>query len=287
MPEPADLLERTWISQYSTPVFGHTVYKAGVVADADANDVTVTMVDESDDSVIFSDRSATRVELGVYEVTLSSIETSSEGLYSLTWEWQTDTTPQTYVARIEVGASTPAYDALPAGMKTLIELTWIRLADCFDSQLGGPYLLEKFQANFGRGRMAQLLEIALNRLNASAQPTQRYTADTFPVSTWGGTLEQALYVETLKHLRRAYVEQPDPRQITVAHLDRKDYLNRWSTILGDEERLLAEMMTVYKLNHMGLGQPGILVHGGAYGRYAPVIHAGYLAARPRFYMRYY
>ena len=63
-----------------------------------------------------------------------------------------------------------------------------------------------------------------------AQPHMTYTLNEpgqFPHEQWGALLEFATYIETIKHLKRSYVEQPDWQGVTVARADRRDYLQRW------------------------------------------------------------
>lgn len=283
--------ESEYVTQYSTPTLGFVVHKAGVPADADGNAVTVTM-DTPDGTTVLFTTPATRSDLGTYEVSLSSADTASPGMYRLTWVYAIDGSPQTFVGLVEVGASSAAFDRLNPGMQAIVESAWIRFADLFDSPTGGPNLQTYFQTRFGRGRMAQLLTIALQRLNTIAQPYMTYTLDgqggaPFPVAQWGGLLDAALYIEALKHLIRSYVEQPEAMGVSVARLDRRDYMNRWQTVLDMEQQDFRQQLEVFKIAHMGLGRPRVLVSGGVYGVYAPTRTAGSAAARPRYWARWY
>lgn len=191
-----DLGERTYVSQYSNPEIGLLIYKAGALADGDSNLVTARMESLDGLSVIF-DRSALHTSTGTYEVVLASGETEQPGLYKVTWAYSLDLLPQVFVSIIEVGQSAPAYDRLSDGMKSVVESAWMRFADLFDSPLGGPHLQVYFQSRFTRGRMAQLLQVALGRLNTVAQPHMTYTlmgppdGNEFPLGQWGGLLDQA------------------------------------------------------------------------------------------------
>jgi hypothetical protein len=287
MPTTADLLDRMWLSKFSVPILGLQTIRAGAIDDADANNVTARMTNDETDIVVFSGRAATRVELGTYEVELSSVETQTPGLYTVRWEWSIDTVAQLSESYLQIGQPSPAYDSLSAGLKAIVEMTWTRFADGFDSELGGPHLQAYFQANFGRNRMAQLLQLALNRLNTISQPHQSYTFDSFPLDRYSGVLEFALYIEVLKHLRRSYVEQVDPRNVSVAWLDRRDYLNRWSQVLSDEMAEFAKMQEVYKISSMNLGQPSLLLAGGIFAHFGPMRTPGFMLTRPYHYLRYF
>lgn len=285
-----DLRERQYVSQWATDLLGLSVVKAGNPADVDA-DLTVSLVKESDVSTVFT-RVADHVALGLYETQLAASETAEPGVYTVVWTYDMDAVAQEYRTYIEIGQATPAYDFLVPTMKDIVDTTWIRFADLFDSPGGGPNLMTYFQTHYSRGRLAQLLKIAVGTLNTVAQPFQTYTIDgdggaAFPVAKWGPLLERSLYVEALRHLIRSYVEQPMFVGGSVTRLDRRDYLDRWNTVLGMEEPVFQRQLEVFKIANMGLGKPAVLVAGGVYGRYGPTRVAGSVAARPRMWTRWY
>jgi hypothetical protein len=178
-------------------------------------------------------------------------------------------------------------------MKSVIDLTWSRFADLFDSPQGGPNLQTYFQTHYTRGRMADLLRIAVGTLNTVAQPFQTYTVDgvgaaLFPIARWGPLLEKSLYIEALKHLIRSYVEQPNfVGSGNVSRLDRRDYMDRWRSVLDMESATFQSQLEHFKIANMGLGRPAVLVAGGVYGKYGPTRLAGSVAARPRMWTRWY
>jgi hypothetical protein len=283
--------DRQYVGQYSNTVLGAIVYVQGQAADPDGSHVSVTMVNEETNATVFT-RDATREAVGTYEVTLNSSETEETGPFSITWNYTVGGNAQFEKSFILVGEFSPDYDELVPSMKSIVESVWIRFADLFDSPNGGPNLQTYFQSHFTRGRISQLLRVAVGILNTRAQPFQSYTIDgdggaSFPIERWGALLEQALYVEVLKHLRRSYVEQPLFMGGEVTRLDRRDYLDRWGQILADEQDLLKSQLDVFKISNMGLGKPAVLVGGGVYGRYGPTRYAGGLPGRPRFYARFY
>jgi hypothetical protein len=175
-------------------------------------------------------------------------------------------------------------------MKSIVDDTWIKFADLFDSPEGGPNLQTYYQTHFSRNRIAQLLKTAVGLLNTTAQPFQSYSIDVpgqFPIQQWGPLLGQALYVEVLKHLIRSYVEQPAFVGGSVTRLDRRDYMDRWQSVLDEERKQLKSQLDIFKISNMGLGKPKVLVSGGVYGRYGPTRFAGSVAARPRYWSRFY
>jgi hypothetical protein len=285
-----DLRERVYLSQYSSDdSLGLVVHVAGVPANADGA-VLGTLQNQGDLTYVFQNRAATNPAAGIYEILLSSGDTAVAGLYSITWTYTVGSVAQTYLGYIEIGPSAPAYDHLDPAMKVLIDDVWLRFSDCFDSPNGGPNLQTYFQTHWSRGRVAQLARIAVGRLNTMAQPFQTYTIESpseFPLAQWGPLLESMTYVECLRHLIRSYVEQPELTGGQVTRLDRRDYMDRWGIILKDEESVLKGQLDTFKIRNMGFGRPRVLVSGGVYGRYGPTRFAGSVAARPRYWTRFY
>lgn len=284
------LPESIWVNQYDPIVLGITLYVRGQLGDPDGDAVTVTMADRDTGAPVFTGRPTTRAQLGAYELQLSSEDTEATGGYTLTWSYALSGQAESLVTAVEIGAFSPDYQALADPMKQIVESVWHRFADLFDSPMGGPNLQVYFQSHFTRGRIAQLLKIAVGILNTTAQPYQTYTLDgdggaTFPVAKWGPLLEQALYCEVLKHLRRSYVEQPLLMGGEVTRHDRRDYMDRWGQVLSDEQAQLKSQLDTFKIASMGLGRPAVLVSGGAYGRTPGGFAYMSSRGRPRYYFR--
>jgi hypothetical protein len=285
-----DLRERQYVSRYANDVLGLAVQVSGVPGDVDGNSVTVTVVNETTNEVLFT-RQADHVGTGLYEVTLTGEESGTTGNFRVEWDYALGGISETYTTYIHVGEVAPTYDRLSPGMKDVVDTVWMRFADTFDSPNGGPNLQTYFQTHFGRERIAQLLRLGAGRLNTMAQPFQTFTVEgptpSFPLATWGSLLETMTYIEVIKHLMRSYVEQPNFVGGNVTRLDRRDYLDRWRTILEMEEEMLKGQLDTFKISNMGLGKPKTLVSGGVYGRYGPTRFAGSVAARPRYWTRFY
>jgi hypothetical protein len=285
-----DYRDREYISQYAIDTLGLSIRKAGVPAAADGN-VLITLTNETTLVDVFTDVVCDNITLGDYEHLLSSEDTQTPGYYTVSFTYDLDAVPQVAEYYVQIGERAPAYDSLEPDMKAIVESVNIRFEDLFDSQDGGPNLETYYQSHFNRNRLGQLLGIAIGRLNTMAQPYQTYTLEdgglAFPTEQWGPLLETVLYVETLRHLIRSYVEQPDFRGPNIARLDRRDYLQRWQSVLQDEEAMMKSQLEVFKIAHMGFGRPRVLVSGGVYGRYGPTRIAGSVAARPRYWTRFY
>jgi hypothetical protein len=219
---------------------------------------------------------------GTYRVVISSVETALPGLFYIMFPHTISGVAQTWRVDIEIPSTqSTTYDALSDGYRGIVDNVWESFTDMFDSAVGGPHLMMYSQSNFGRERVAQLMRSALGRMNTVSQPHQSYTIDgsaDFPFIEWGPLLEQATLVEVIKHLMRSYVEQPDAQGVTVARLDRRDYLQRWQSILDIEQKELDDGLSVFKMASMNLGRGSILVSGGAYGNLTPYSNP---ARRPR------
>jgi hypothetical protein len=290
-----DWRERTYVSQYSMPPLTFQIFIGGQLADPDSSNVTGTLYLQNPDgtSSQVNTYTATWEDTGVYTITPSSADTQTPAQAELTWAYSIGGQPQSYASYLVIGPANPYYDQLPQPVKDFLEQqVWVRFADLFDSPDGGPNLQTYFQAHWSRGRMAQLMQIALSKINSIGQPWSLYSLDgvtgpAFPLSLWGGLLASYTYIEAVKQLIRGYTEQPDFRGAGVARLDRRDYTDRWRAVLRDEEAELKSQLDTFKIRHMGLGNPKVLVSGGVYGHYAPTRIAGSVAARPRMWARFY
>lgn len=280
------LVDAKYVSRYGDETVGIYVQKNGVLTDADGNDVAVSITDV-DAAVVVASGVATRLSLGTYTYRLSGALTNTAGHYAATFSYTVDAVPDTYAMTYTIGEVTPAYDVLSGGFKDVVESVWVRFADLYDSPYGGPHLQVYMQTHFGRNRLAQLLRQAIGRLNTIAQPTTTYGLGLdFPFPAWGALLEQALYVEVVKHLVRSYTEVPEVSLgASIARLDRSGYQGRWQIVLGIETEDLERMLDNFKIAHMGLGAVHVLVSGGAFGRFGPTAPgggAGQAAARGYF-----
>jgi hypothetical protein len=281
----APLSGRVYLSRYARDPIGFTLYVQGMPADPDSQAVTARMLVSDTGQQVLS-RPAARFDVGRYGLQPTGADTQNPGDYDVHFEYTVDGAPDIYVAYVTVGPAAPAYDPLSPGWKGTVEAVWSRFADLFDAPYGGPHLQTYVQTRFDRNRLAQLLRAAVGTLNTVSQPRTTYSVDAdFPFAKWGPLVEQALYVEVLKHLVRSYVEQPDVRMTsTVSLLDRRDYMQRWQAVLEMERATLVEQMDSFRVANLGLGGAAVLVSGGAYGRYGPAAPTagGQAAARGYF-----
>jgi hypothetical protein len=277
----------------------------GVPTDPDNSSVTISMWPiappgtqvQQPPTPVFGPVATTREAQGVYQYTFTSANTGTAGYYRLDWQFSLNGVAITDSTYIEIGPPSPAYDALPESMRQIVEQVWIKFADGFDSPMGGPNLLMWYQSKFGRGRIAQLLVYAIQKLNVAGQPVNNYSATgrnsdgtpgmPFPLRGWEGLINSALTIEVIKHLMRAYVEDPDIQGNVQARMNRRDYLDRWRTMLDIEEPDFKRMYDTFKIRQMFQATPRVLVAGGAYANFSPVRMIGSVVARPQLWWRFY
>lgn len=281
-----DLSGRRYVAQRSRDTVGVLIEGQSGLVDPDGP-VTVSVYNDTDEALL-SESVAERVEAGTYAYALNpATDTATIGLVSVVFAYVLDGQPHETTIHLDVNEPSPDYDALPEGMRSVVDSVWVRFADLFDSPQGGPHLQVYLQSRFGRNRMAQLLEHAIGRLNVVSQPFQSYsTQDPFPFKQWSSLLSQALYVETIKHLIRSYAEVPDTILATsISRNDRRDYMNRWKTVLDMETADMKDILEMFKMANMNLGSASVMVSGGAYGNIGQPMNMGGLggaAARGYF-----
>jgi hypothetical protein len=305
---PASLAEFAYVPQGSLNPVGIKLNVGGVPTDVDAGtqmvvsiypvpypattaEVGASMVDPVYTGV------ATWAQTGTYQVDPAATQKLTPGYYRFDWSFTMNGVPVVTSQYIQVGPPSPAYDALQPPFVNAVEQVWIKFADIYDSGFGGPYLTVWYNQHFGRGRVAQLMEQACWHLNNVAQPPTNYSvtgispmgggAPLFPINQYAGLLNTATTVEVLKHLMRSYVEEPVVVGNVSVRLDRRDYLQRWGSMLSDEQEQYSKELTTFKTQMMFNGQPRVLIQGGAFGSYGVPRFIGSIPARPLYMNRWF
>jgi hypothetical protein len=97
-------------------------------------------------------------------------------------------------------------------------------------------------------------------------PIDAEAEESIPIITLG-TL-----IQVIRHLMRAYVEQPANMGSDIAFEDRRDYLQRWQLILQDLVPDYQRMLILWKRQFLNLGKSALLIHskaGRLYGTHSP------------------
>lgn len=306
---PASLTEFSYVPQGSLNPIGIRINVAGVPTNVDAGTECVISVYAVPYPATTAEVGATMVNpvytgiatspsTGIYQMVPASSQALTPGYYRFDWSFTLSNAPIVTSQYVQVGPPSPAYDALQPPYVNAVEQVWLKFADIYDSPYGGPYLTVWYNQHFGRGRVAQLMEQACMHINNSAQPATNYSvtgvaamgggAPLFPLNQWGGLLNTATTIEVLKHLMRSYVEEPAVVGNVTVRMDRRDYLQRWGSMLSDEQDQYNKELAVFKVQSMFNGSPRVLIQGGAFGNYAtPRIVGGAVAARPYYMNRWF
>ena len=140
-----------------------------------------------------------------------------------------------------------------------LDLAWMLLEDCFDSELGGPWLRDVTLRNFDRAKLAGLVQNAFYIINVTP-PMENWDETSFPYEAARPLLAKGILIEAIKHLQRSYVEQP---LVTgagqISYFDRRDYMARWGEILKLEREDFKAWLALFKRDAYNFGSSKVLV----------------------------
>lgn len=150
-----------------------------------------------------------------------------------------------------------------------IDQCWLKLEDCFDSEIGGPWLRDMTLAVFDKSKINGFIPEALMDINQQ-MPITDYNVDSFPYAANDGTavMAEGLLLATIRHLMRSYTEQPDIMNSPVAFMDRKRYQQAWSAIYTIELAMWDRWLSRWKLRSYDLSSSAMLL-GTKAGRMLP------------------
>lgn len=159
----------------------------------------------------------------------------------------------------------------PTTEQVIARNVWIRLEDCFDSEEGGPWVQDVTMAYFKKEKMPVFISEALFDINQQHPPTDlvvgNFIVDATPNADFP-LLVQSTLLMVIRHLIRAYVEQPLPTGAQIAWEDRRDYLERWMQVYELEEDKYLRYLALFKRQFLGLGKTKGLIDSKA-GRLVP------------------
>lgn len=272
------------ISQFSSDKIGIAIVELNQPTDPDGNVVTVTITRRGEQVPVTNAAVAIRDGLGLYSYTLTLGVTDTKANYTAVWDWEVSSSPRTFEYNFVVVDPQPYFDSLNAGQKQLVDNVYHRVSDLFDSTLGGPYLWELPQSAFSFETIARLMVFnAMSYINFASPkafiPPYQIGAKVdkaFPLG-WYGLLERATAYELFKHLATSYLEIPDSVGVNVAHLDRREYYNKWMDRAKMEKEELDHMVKMLKRDmRFGVRSRSLIVAGGIF----PVSYLN--PARPRW-----
>lgn len=214
--------------------------------------------------------------VGLYSFIIDGSYLSEPGTFKAVWTWdaqrKTKNFSRTYEVNYFAYFESPTYYSLSDEERDIVRSVSSRFADLYDNTLGRSRFnfFEQYQSTFGIERVAQMMEFACRVINNYMTPTTSYvigdsTGPNFP-RKWYSVLEVATYIELLRHAIRSYVEQPNVSGSTdIPYADRRDYVQRWGTVLEETKGSFTAQLASMKRDHMNLGGVSALVSGGIYG----------------------
>lgn len=235
----------------------------------------------------------TRTDVGMYYYDLGPAVTAYRGTLTAVWTYAVNGVQFTYTDYLQILGAMRFYDTLNQQEQSIVEQVSFMVGDIFDSTEGGPQLIEPFQTKYDYDRLAQLERLAVTRFNLM------HTFNNRP-STWGvgvgtqtlpaqaaGLMVIGTYLELVRHLIRSYIEIPAFQGTNVTYVDRRDYYQRWQSVLETEWPDYDKMVRAYKIGQLDMARGSLLVAGGIYGGSAlGVFQSGTYAAQVRSWRFY-
>lgn len=206
-------------------------------------------------------------------------DTEQTGLYLWVAQFTFDTGAKTSY-RNEFRVDDPLELPPQTRRSKIVDDVWLRLEDCFDSDIGGPWLRDMTLSWFEPSKIERFIDEGLVYIN-NWPPLTNFTladfttpiADPDPALPPGSKQDdpdrilivQATLIATIKHLMRSYVEQPLPQGANIVWQSKRDYLERWNTILQIEMAFFHDIVALWKRQFYNYGKSALLV-GNKAGR---------------------
>jgi len=257
--------------QYAVEPVGIMTYSQGVLTDPDNQNVTLSIINSDNGTVIVpAGTVATYENTGTYQYMLTANESSIQGNYDVTWNYTVSGSPRVYVDNIVITDQMPYWSNLGYDERQIVTGIVHRLDKSFDSTAGGPYLQELQQSGFIMYEEIAMImqDEAIDYINFEFQPifSPAYEIGLnaqvpFP-STYYGVLASQTYAHFLKHIARNYIEQPTPQGMTAAWMDRRDYYQRWWQLYLFDKEVADKQLRQMKRQFMVGSRRSLLVAGG-------------------------
>lgn len=250
---------------------GQTLIPEGAISE-----VTVTVLMPGDDPEFptISSESGTIVtgEDGHGQFVVSPDFTTSAGEYKAMMTFTYDDGSLVGLTKsvvVDFTVVDPYVRAASSGSDASVDLAWLKLEDCFDSEMGGPWLRDQTMAVFDKTKVRAFVPEVIMNINET-MPFSDYNESSYPWTqgSSGPLAAQGLLVATIRHLMRSYTEQPDVVSSPVAFMDRKRYQQAWKAIYDIESPLFDKWVKQYKLRGYDITHAALLV-GAKAGRQLP------------------
>jgi len=259
------------VPQFAAEPVGLMIYQNGALADPDNDEVTLQVTNtDSNTIVVPAGTVATKEDVGKYQYTLNSQQSSIMGNYLVTWSYSIGGSPRTATDQYEVTEQMPFWSGLTYDERQLAVNIFQRIDASFDSDQGGPYLQNMKQSNFNAYEQVSFIMSteAIDYCNYEFQPVFQpayeigITANASWPGNWVGVLTSQTYAHFIKHVARQYIEQPTPEGMNAAWLNRRDYYDRWMEFYKIEKEIADKQLRQMKRAYMVGSKRSMLVAGG-------------------------
>lgn len=277
-------LVRKFVSQYGLGYIALNVRNASGGVDPDADTLALNLyyldpnaaeqpTDDPRGSLVLTTSDVVRDDLGYFHYDIGPENTAERGVLTAEWTYQVGGKSFKFVDHLQVLEPMPYYDQLDPERRSLVEQVSWMFGDLFDSEEGGPHLIDEFQTHFNYDMISRLMSVATTRMNTIGFPIQTWSLFPvtptsqagYPPSTFSGLLVWGTYLEVIRHLRDSYVEVPNRPNMNVTYLDRTQYSQRWGQILAAEWPEYIRAIKMAKRKLLNLGRGSLLVAGGIFG----------------------
>lgn len=188
------------------------------------------------------------------------------------WNGSTDKSARKATLYYRAEAFMPTYCDLEPEEQDLAQSILNRFSLLRDNHYGNgmPNLAEDVQTSYSLEDVAIEMHLALSRINMTAiQPTNYVLGSDkgkhFPKMFWNYLMTVTM-IGLIRKFIIGYIETPAINGSTgVAYADRRDYVNRWQSMLQTLEADAKTLDGAYKRANLDLTSSSVLVGGGLFG----------------------
>lgn len=172
-----EALVRKFVSQNGTGYVAVSIQKGATSVDADTDTLNLAiwwndvLAEPSTNNpygtqiLTITESSITRDDVGKYHYSIGPGYTANRGLLTAIWTYKVDGIAFQFIDHLQILDPMPVYETLTSAERLTVEqVTWM-FGDMYDSTEGGPHLIEEFQTHWNYERIAQMMQIAVLKMN--------------------------------------------------------------------------------------------------------------------------
>jgi hypothetical protein len=169
---------RKFVSQFGTGYVAISIQQGSAAIDPDAgtlalalwyNDVVTapsTGNPYGTQVAAITESSITRDDTGKYHYNIGPEFTTNRGLMTAIWTYSVNSVAFQFIDHLQVLEPMPLYETLSDKERATVEMVTNMFGDMYDNtDGGGPHLVEEFQTHWGYERIAQMMALAVQKMN--------------------------------------------------------------------------------------------------------------------------